>query len=194
MNSFVKRIAGLVDVYTDHLRKGGVSNWDEVLSLSLFCFVFFEHFDCSPQATKLLFGFHVVLGMTSEDKSYVDLNEISGLYETLGSGRLGDEKVVKENLRRIVNFYLASTLKPSHALWKISKQRKSRIDSYRIAAWYNLFNVRYQPDTQDIQANLHTTKNLDELLSFVECEKWLFQSRPAAISLQALYQKCLEES
>ncbi len=118
-----------------------------------------------------------------------------GVYEALGSGILGDEKVVKENIRIIFNWYLSFT---QSKLWCISQQLNRNVDLHRIAGWYNLFNtVRPGRDSRkevgEIKRNLEKTRNLEELSRLVECEKFLFKSTPPAISLQEFYLKCLEE-
>ncbi len=148
---------------------------------------------------KVLFGFNVVLGMTSDIISYVDFNEMKGVYQTLCRGILGDGEVVKENIRKIIDLYLSFT---QTKLWRISKQKRdgrSKIDLYRIVGWYNLFHgVEPGRDSfahvPQIERMLESSKkDLDELFRLVECEKLLFESTQPAISLQDLYQKCLEE-
>ncbi len=150
---------------------------------------------------KVLFGFHVLLGMTSEGRSYVDVNEMVGLYQAFGSGMLGDGEAVKENIRIMVNLYLSFT---QTKLWMLSKQNrggKSKIDCYRLAAWYNLFNGVHpgresQYHIPRIKATLKEVDDveLEELFSLEECEQNLFGATPAAIPLAECYQKvCLED-
>ncbi len=150
---------------------------------------------------KVLFGFNVVLGMTSESKSYVDFNEMKAVYQALGSGILGDGKVVNENIRKIIHLYAPL---PQNRLWRIFKQNRdgrSKIDLYRIVGWYNLFHgVKPARDSRaqvpEIKRMLEITKkDLDELVRLVECEKLLFKGKRSqpAISLERFLQKCLEE-
>ncbi len=150
---------------------------------------------------KVLFGFHVVLGMTSENKCYVDFDEMAQIYKALGSGIVGDEKIVRENIKNIFHLYTSFT---QYMLWMVCKQVKARghgkrsMDFYYLVAWYNLINEVFpgsdsQTHVMQIRRMLETTKNLEELSRLVECEKLLFKSTPPAISLQELYQKCLEE-
>ncbi len=148
---------------------------------------------------KVFFGFHVVLGMTSEVRSYVDVNEMAGLYQALGSGMLGDGELVKEKIRSIVHLYFSFT---QTKLWMLSKQNrggKSKIDCYRLAAWYNLFNgvhpgreSRYH--VPEIERTLDTTKYLDEVFRLVQSERLIFERNPAAIPLQSHYVRSVLES